>query len=122
VLATYGASNGWLDGQPAITRHYFGKGTVTFIGAYLDDVSQKSLLQQITREAAITPVMVTPAGVEACRRVTVDNREIFILINYNRSEQRVQLPWSAQDHLKNNAVGNQVTLSPYDVAVLTRKE
>ena len=121
VLATYGASNGWLDGQPAITRHHFGKGTVTFIGAYLDDVSQKSLLQQITREAAITPVMVTPAGVEACRRVTVDNREIFILINYNRSEQRVQLPWSAHDHLKNNAVGNQVTLSPYDVAVLTRK-
>ena len=46
VLATYGVSNGWLDGQPAITRHPYGKGMVTYIGAYLDEVSQKHLLQQ----------------------------------------------------------------------------
>ncbi|HEX9090126.1 MAG TPA: beta-galactosidase, partial [Anaerolineales bacterium] len=29
VLATYGVSNGWLDGQAAITQHAYGKGIVT---------------------------------------------------------------------------------------------
>jgi beta-galactosidase len=120
VLATYGDSNGWLDGQPAITRHHFGKGIVTFIGAYLDEVSQKFILQQITREAAIKPIMNTPAGVEACRRVDKDGREIIILINYNRSEQRILLPWSAHEHLNNKPVSTELTLDPYGVAILTR--
>ena len=62
VLATYGASNGWLDGQPAITSHYFGKGRVTFVGAYLDEDSQKSLLHQITQEAGVKSVMKAPPG------------------------------------------------------------
>lgn len=122
VLASYGKSNGWLDGQPAITRHHFGSGTVTFIGAYLDEVSQKSLLKQITREAAIQPVMWTPAGVEACRRVDAVGGEILILINYNRTEQRLRLPWSAHEHLHCQAAGDELTLEPYGVAVLTRDQ
>jgi beta-galactosidase len=119
VLATYGESNGWLDGQPAITRRCIGKGTVTFIGAYLDDVSQKSLLQQITREAAVQPVMETPTGVEACRRVNSKLGDIIILINYNRAKRCIRLPWPAHEHLNNQSVGNEITLDPYDVAVLT---
>jgi beta-galactosidase len=119
VLATYGDCNGWLDGQPAITRHNFGKGTVTFIGVYLDNISQASLLQQITQEAAIIPLMRTPSGVEACRRVNTNGGEVFILINYNRSEQQVQLPWPAYEHLKNIPVDTELTLDPYGVAVLT---
>jgi len=120
VLATYGESNGWLDGQPAITSRQIGKGTVTFIGAYLDDVNQKSLLQQITRETAIQPVLKTPAGVEACRRVNSKLGDIIILINYNRSRQRIQLPWPAREHLQGLAVGDELTLEPYGVAVVTR--
>ena len=119
VLATYGASNGWLDGQPAITKHCFGKGCVTFVGAYLDEVSQKSLLQQITQAAGVQPVLKTPAGVEACRRVGVDDGEILVLINYNSSEQRIQLPWSAHEHLQDREVGSELTLAPHDVAVVT---
>lgn len=120
ILATYGRSNGWLDGKPAITRHRYGKGVVTFVGAYLDNVSQKSLLQQITCEAAIQPVMWTPPGVEACRRVNTNNgEEVIILINYNRSKQLVELPWSAHEHLKNRAIGTELSLAPYGVAIVT---
>ena len=119
VLAKYGECNGWLDGRPAITRHNYGKGTVTFIGAYLDEISQKSLLQRITREASIQPVMQTPAGVEACRRIDAAGGEIVILINFNRTEQHIYLPWPAYEHLKNEAFGNELTLAPYDVVVLT---
>lgn len=119
VLATYSKSNGWLDGQPAITRHHTGRGTITYIGAYLDDVSQKLLLQQITREAAIQPVLETPAGVEACKRVNSKHGDIIILINHDRLKQRIHLPWSAYEHLKNRLVGNEIILDPYDVAVVT---
>lgn len=122
ALATYGASNGWLDGQSAITRHQIGKGTVTYIGVYLDEVSQKSLIQQITREAAVQPVIETPAGVEACRRVSSRLGDIIILINYNRTKQRIQLPWAAHEHLKNRSVGNEITMDPNDVAVVTQRK
>ncbi len=120
VLATYAESNGWLDGQPAITSHQFGKGTVTFIGAYLDAVSQKSLLHQIIREVGVQPVLEVPTGVEACRRVNSKLGDIIILINYNRAKQRIQLPWPAHEHLKNQSVGNEITLDPFDVAVITQ--
>lgn len=120
VLATYDQGNGWLDGQPAITRHSFGKGIVTFIGAYLDKVSQLSLLQKITREAGVQPVMVTSAGVEACRRVGKNGGEVLILINHEFAEQRVFLPWPAHEHLHNYTPGDELILEPYGVAVLTR--
>ena len=119
ILAKYGTSNGWLDDQPAITQHSYGKGMVTFIGAYLDDASQKALLQQITQQADVQSALRTPAGVEACKRVNAANQEIFILINHTRTEQRLQLPWQAQEHLQGQAIGNELTLAPYGVAVVT---
>jgi beta-galactosidase len=122
VLATYGNSNGWLDGRPAVTRHPYGKGSVTFIGAYLDEVSQKHLLQQCTEVAAVQPVLQTPEGVEACRRVNPDVGEVFILINHNQSDQRVQLGWSGFEHLKQRAISQWLIIEPYGVAVLTREK
>jgi beta-galactosidase len=117
-VVTYGEQ--WrLDGHPAITRHAFGKGQVTFIGAYLDEESQKTLLQEITREASVSAVMRTPEGVEACRRVDRVNGEVIILINHTRSDQRVHLPWPAKEHLRDQVVSDALTLGPYDVAILT---
>jgi beta-galactosidase len=120
VLATYGDSNGWLDGQPAITRHPYGKGIVTYVGAYLDEVSQKRLLQQIAQQAAVQAVLRTPDGVEACRRVKKGIGEVIILINHNQSEQRVALPWSGYEHLHQQTLEYELTLEPYGVAVVTK--
>ena len=119
VLAFYDKSNGWLDEQPAITQYHFGKGTVTYIGAYLDDVSQASILQRITTEAGVLPVMSTPSGVEACRRVNSNGGEVFILINHSLSEQRIHLPWPAQEHLCGKTFTDELILDTYGVAVLT---
>jgi beta-galactosidase len=120
VLATYGPSNGWLDGQPAITQHPYGKGRVTFVGAYLDDESQAALLQRITMQSGVQPVLETPEGVEACRRVGEDGQEMLILINYTRSEQRVALPWPAREHLRGGEIKGVVELESVDVAVVSR--
>ena len=60
VIARYGPSNGWLDNQIAVTSHKYGKGLVYFVGVYLDDASQKILLDHIVQSANILPVLDTP--------------------------------------------------------------
>lgn len=89
VLARYGAGQGWLAGQPAITIHDYGAGKVYLVGAWLDDAAQDALLAAILQEADIVPVLETPPGVEACLRVGADGREVFLLINHGNALQIV---------------------------------
>ncbi len=119
VVARYGESNGWLDGQAAITHHPYGKGMVTYVGASLDEGSLERELWSILQEAGIRPVMSTPVGVEACRRLGKDGEEITILVNHSRMAQRVPLPWPAREHILLRTVVKGITLEPYGVAVLT---
>lgn len=123
VLALYGASNGWLDGHPAVTMHApAGQGRVYFVAAYLDEASQQSLINRIVNEAGVKPLLETPAGVEARKRVRADGQEVFILINHERAEQSLRLPWPADEHLHHSDLisPNELKLPPYGVAVLTR--
>jgi len=120
IIARYGASNGWLDGQPAVTRHSHGKGQVTYVGAYLDRSSQQILLDRIARSAEVQPVMETPTGVEACLRLNAKGQQVFIIINHERAEKSVRLPWPAREHLSGRTLAGNLGLAPYAVAVLTR--
>jgi beta-galactosidase len=120
VIARYGPSNGWLDNQAAVTCHAYGKGLVYFVGAYLDNTSQKILLDRIAQSADVRPVMDTPAGVEARRRIDANGKEIFIVINHERVEHLTKLPWPAQEHLSEQNLTDQLKLEPYGVAILTR--
>ena len=119
VLARYGESNGWLDGQPAVTSHSYGKGCIYFIGAYLDEASQQVLLDHISQAARVRPVMQTPPGVEARKRINARGEEITIFINHERKGQAVSLPWPAHEHLSGRTV-NTLEMEPYGVAVITR--
>jgi len=120
VIARYGVSNGWLDGQPVVTVHSYGKGRAYFVGAYLDEVSQQSFLDHITAVAGVQPVMEIPAGVEAGKRVNAEGEEVFIIVNHEQAEQLVRLPWPAHEHLSGQSVGNELRLAPYGVVILTR--
>lgn len=122
VLATYGPSNGWLDGRPAITQHAYGKGAVTFIGAYLDETSQAALIQRLATEAGARPPLSAPPGVEACLRAAPDGRQALILINYTRQPQPITLPWPAHDSLHDQDTVPAFILPPLDVALLTRRK
>jgi beta-galactosidase len=92
VIARYGVSNGWLDGQATVTSHLYRKGCVYYVSTYLDEASQQMLLDHISQTAVIRPVMETPVGVEARKRVNANGEEIFIVINHERKEQQVHLP------------------------------
>jgi beta-galactosidase len=119
VLARYGAGQGWLTDQPAITVRDYGAGKVYVVGVYLDDAAQDALLATILREAGLQSVLETPTGVEACLRVGTDGREVFILINHSNASQTISLPWQACNHLSGQIL-TQLALEPYGAAVLTR--
>ncbi len=120
VLARFSPSNGWLDNQPAITAHPWRSGLVYFVGAYLDETSQQTLLDRITSDAGVEPVMQTPRGVAARRRVDGQGKDIVIIINHEPSRQVVPLPWPATEHLSETNDIDEVSLAPYGVAVISR--
>jgi beta-galactosidase len=119
VIARYGQCNGWLDDHAAVTSHRYGKGSVTYVGAYLDQDSQQRVLDSIVQAAGLQPLMETPGGVEARRRAGAQGQEVFILINHERTDKQIHLPWAAHDHLGGRDV-DELRLEPYGVAVLTR--
>jgi len=119
VIARYGPSNGWLDGQAAVIAHAFGKGHVTYIGAYLDEESQQKLIDDIAESADVLPVMDMPIGVEARRRVNERGDEVFIIINHERTGKQITLPWLGYEHLSDIEF-SELELEPYGVAVVTR--
>lgn len=115
VLATYGESNGYLDGQAAVTmRQHESGGRVYVMGAWLDAVTQNTLMERIIADAGVTPVLPNlPAGVHAMRR-----GDAYILIN-NAEPKTVTLPWKAKNALDGKA-GKTLKLGWWDVAVVTK--
>jgi beta-galactosidase len=120
VLERYGASNGWLDGQPAAITRKIGKGRITYVGAWLDDDAMKSAAKWLTEvsgvKAALGPV---PDGVEVYPRYG-DTHAVYILVNLSKAEQTISLPSQMQDVLE-GGTKNSVTLSVYGVAVVEKK-
>jgi beta-galactosidase GanA len=119
-IARYGPSTGWLDDQLAITVHGVKGGLVYYVGAYLDDAAQQAFLDRLVGTAMMKPVMEVPTGVEVRKRVNAEKEEIFIVINHEREEKRVPLPWPAREHLSGEAGKGELILAPYGAAILTK--
>jgi beta-galactosidase len=122
IIARFGTSNGWLDDHPAITAHGFGRGKVYLVGAWLDESSQRALLDRIAYDAGIEPIMQTPDGVEARMRARGQSKEVLIVINHGRTPQTVTLPWAADEHLTDARGVAEVHLDSYGVGVFTRSQ
>ena len=119
TILTYGPSNGWLDNQPAAITRKVGKGSITYVGAWLDGALLAKLTNQLVQQAGVQPkIPNTPAGVEVCVR-SRGTHSVAILINHTSTEQHVTLPNAATDLL---AAGDpsvsSVDLPKYGVAVL----
>ncbi len=121
IIARFGKSNGWLDGQVAIVAHPFGKGTVYTVGAYLDKTSQQKLMEYVLESAKI-PVIKTEQDIEVCTRLDPTGQAILIVVNHAPTQHSFVLPWSAREHLTGQTRQGSIILQPYDVAILTRAE
>jgi beta-galactosidase len=120
VIARYGAFDGWLDDQVAITVRGYGSGLVYYVGAYLDDEAQQALIAHMTPFAGARADMEAPAGVEVRRRSSADGPTVYIVINHERAQRSIDLPWPAHEHLTDSSLEESLELGPYEVALLTR--
>jgi beta-galactosidase len=115
VLMRYGKSNGWLDGQPAAVTRKVGKGSITYIGAWLDDGERKKAAAWMLSESGVSAVMPElPEDVEVSVREG-EGRHIVILENFGDAKT-IPLPREMTDVLKGGSV-KSVPLERYGVGV-----
>jgi beta-galactosidase len=118
VLMRYGASNGWLDHQPAAITRKVGNGRITYVGAWPDDATMRNLAQWMIEDSGAKPAMgPVPDGVDVYPRYAAD-RTVYVLVNFARNERSVALPKALRDVLEG---GNKTSLvlPRFGVAVLT---
>jgi beta-galactosidase len=121
ILMTYGKSNGWLDGQPAAITRKIGKGSITYIGAWLDEATMKNAAKWMTTMSGVSAKLgPVPAGVDVYPREGPNGR-VFILVNFSASQQTVALPTKMTDVLFGGSK-TSVTLTVYGVAVLSESK
>ncbi|MEE1765112.1 beta-galactosidase [Streptomyces sp. SP18BB07] len=120
TIAAY--ADGEFKGRPAATRHHFGTGTATYLGTSPDRETLRRLLLDCVTGAGVTPVLDTPAGVEAVRRRAADGTEHLFVLNHTSDEVTVGLgSGSTVDLLADGApapVGGRLRLPPFGAAVL----
>ena len=116
ILMRFGKSNGWLDDQPvAITRSY-GKGSIAYIGAILDEKLMKAAAEWMVKESGVAPAFISvPDSVEVSVRSGGDKR-VFVLINFGQETQKVNLG-KKMKLLLSDGQGESVELPPYGVEV-----
>ena len=116
VLMTYGASNGWLDGQPAVVTRKAGKGSITYFGATLDAAAMQHAADWMLGESGLAPVLPdVPAGVDVAIR-SGSGKRLLLLTNYNTEPANIVLP-SAMEELLSGQKVLKITLPQYGVAV-----
>jgi len=114
----YGKSNGWLDGKPAIITRRVGKGSITYVGAWLDPPLMHTVIDELARRAHVHPLAPGVAGnVEVCER-TGDGKRVWILINHGHRRHTVHLPAPASPVLNGGPARRTVVLAPHQVNVL----
>jgi beta-galactosidase len=118
-IARYGASNGWLDDQVGVSVHPYGQGMVFYVGAYLDEAAQKSLMDHILNTAGIQSIK-TPPGVEVRTRIKPGGEEVYLVMNHSQEEKTLSLPWPAHEHISGSLVKEKLKLPGYGVMVLTK--
>ena len=120
VLMRYGTSNGWLDGQPAAVTRKLGKGSITYIGAALDEPTMLHAAQWMLSESGLAPVLPdVPADVDVALRTPAEGQgsPVLILTNYAPEPRTIALPHPMADLLQ-GGITSSVSLPRYGVAVL----
>jgi len=99
-----------------LTRAY-GKGSITYIGAVLDDKLMAAAAQWMVRKSGVTAAFgAVPEGVDVSARQNGKNK-IFVLINFGQVAQHVALPHPMKA-LLGGGDGSALELPAYGVEIL----
>jgi beta-galactosidase len=119
VIASYVDEGGWLDEAPAVTESRYGKGTVYYVGACLDEAAQDALLGRIIGTAALE-TMAALAGVEIRARQAPDGKKVWFIINHTPEKRTLSLAGRWHDQLSGRDLAADHELPPFGVAVCVR--
>lgn len=96
VLATYTDKGGWLDGKPAIVTRKVGRGSITYVGTWLDAPTMAQLATRLLAEAQVTPIV---AGAHPDFEIglrTGKDKRVLIAINHGTTAHPLPLPAGAK--------------------------
>ena len=96
VLATYADKGGWLDGKPAIVTRKVGRGSITYVGAWLDPAAMAQLAASLLADAKVTPIV---AGADPDLEIAVragGGKRVLIAINHGTVAHPLALPAGAR--------------------------
>lgn len=120
VLCTY--EEDFYAGMPVLTRHAYGKGWAYYMAARSDAEFYRELVEEICKEASVSPALHTPKGVEAVVRSNEEEQFLFLL-NHGKTEQSVTVPFACTNLLTGEKweMEEEIVLSAYGVAVLQKE-
>jgi beta-galactosidase len=108
---------------PAITENEFGKGTLLYEGTYLSNALQTAVLKDALEKAGVAGVD-APAKVHVQSGVNRMGKKVHYFFNYSSAEQTAKYGYGAGTSLldgKGVAGGGNLTLAPWDVAIVEEK-
>ncbi|HEX7850640.1 MAG TPA: beta-galactosidase [Sphingomonas sp.] len=95
TLATYRDVGGWLDGKPAIISRDVGRGSITYVGAWLDPATMSKLAAMLLADAKVAPIVDgTDPDIEIAERGGAGKR-LLITINHGTVSHPLVLPVGA---------------------------
>ncbi|MFC4306362.1 beta-galactosidase [Cohnella boryungensis] len=120
VLATFGRE--FYQGQPALTRHAFGKGEAWYIATSPEPAFLERLILQLCASKGIEPLLETPYNVEATYREK-DGRKYLFILNHNDKAETVNIgPRQHKDLLDGGEASGELTLEPKGLKLLQIEE
>jgi beta-galactosidase len=106
---------------PALTRNAFGKGTVTYQGTVLSQALEEKVVADVLNTAGIVPEAGLPPKVRVRRAVARDGKTLRFYLNFSSEPQSFAYAHGAGTELlseKPVAVGQRLTLAPWDLVVI----
>ncbi len=105
--------------NPALTVNSFGQGHAYYLATQSNNELLDKLTMQLCQQANVSPVLEAPTGVEVTKRVRVDGKSVYFLLNHTEQVQQVILPsGNLVSLLDGKSITGQVEVGPVDAVVL----
>ncbi|HVI98982.1 MAG TPA: beta-galactosidase, partial [Sphingomonas sp.] len=95
VRARYSDPGGWLDGKPAIVTRKVGKGSITYIGAWLDPELLAATAKALLADSGVAPIVPNAAPDLEIGERAGDGKRVLIAINHGDVAHPIALPEGA---------------------------
>ncbi len=89
VMAVYGKE--FYRGTPVLTRNRFGAGEAWYVASSPDKPFLFGLIGHLCEQKGIRPLLDTPSGVEASRRIGADGTGYLFILNHNEEAAAVNI-------------------------------